>query len=106
MSLRYIRLSSRDMECVAVFLSCSSHKEWELLGLDYCYIQDHGLHILYFRLTSCDIIFRELRLQSNGLTVSSSSALSDITISCRVKKLHIGGKNTVGEDERLYSIII
>ena len=98
-------LSPSDVECVTVFLTCSSHKEWKKLELWQCYIQDHGVHILHRGLTSCDVTITTLRLQYNGLTESSSSAISDITISCRVKKLSIGYNNTVGEDERLYSII-
>ena len=98
-------LSPSDVECVTVFLTCSSHKEWEKLELWKCYIQDHGVHILHRGLISCDVIITTLWLHNNGLTESSSSAISDITISCRVKKLSISYNNTVGEDERLYSII-
>ena len=98
-------LSPSDVECVTVFLTCSSHKEWKKLNLWQCYIQDHGVHILHRGLTSCDVTIITLKLNSNGLTESSSSAISDITISCRVKILDIRNNNTVGEDERLYSII-
>ena len=98
-------LSPSDVECVTVFLTCSSHKEWKELDLWRCYIQDHGLHILHRGLTSYDVTITTLRLWHNGLTESSSSAISDITISCRVKILNINGNHTVGEDERLYSTI-
>ena len=100
-----IRLSPSDVECVTVFLTHSSHKEWERLNLSFCYIQDYGVHILHRGLTSCDVAITELVLWRNGLTQSSSSAISDITIRCRVKKLDTNDNNTVGEDERLYSII-
>ena len=99
------RLSPSDVECLTVFLTCSSHKEWEKLDLSNCYIQDQGVHILHRGLTSCDVTITTLRLIYNGITKSSSSAISDITISCRVNVLEISGNNTVGEDERLYSII-
>ena len=100
-----ITLSPSDVECMTVFLTCSSHKQWKELDLCKCYIQDHGVHILHRGLTSCDITFPSLRLFDNGLTESSSSAISDITISCGVKKLYIVHNKIVGEDERLYSII-
>ena len=103
-NLFYNTLSPSDVECVTVFLTCSSNKKWEKLDLQQCYIQDHGVQILYRGLTSCDVTVRVLDLNSNGLTESSSSAISDITISCRVKVLNIS-YNTIGEDERLYSII-
>ena len=103
--LAWIRLSPSDVECLTVFLTCSSHKEWKGLYLYECYIQDQGVHILHRGLTSCDVTITRLGLSYNGITESSSSAISDITISCRVKMLYIDNNNIVGEDERLYSII-
>ena len=100
-----ITLSPNDVECMTVFLTCSSHKEWEELDLDHCYIQDHGVHILHRGLINSSVTITSLWLPYNGLTESSSSAISDITISCRVKILNLNGNKTVGEDERLYSII-
>ena len=105
MNLFNIRLSPTDLECVTVFLTCSSHKEWKELNLFSCFIQDHGVHILHRGLINSSVTITSLNLEFNGLTKSSSSAISDITISCRVKKLIITNNNTVGEDERLYSII-
>ena len=100
-----IRLSLSDVECVTLFLTCSSHKEWKKLNLPFCYIQDRGIHILHHGLTSCDVTITTLQLNYNALTESSSSAISDMTISCRVKKLNISGNKIIGEDDRLYSII-
>ena len=86
-------------------LGSQPYKEWKWLGLDSCFIQDHGVHILHRGLINSSVTITSLDLESNGLTESSLSAISDITISCRVKKLNISNNNTVGEDERLYSII-
>ena len=105
LSLRYITLSPSDVECMTVFLTCSSYKEWKKIDLKNCYIQDYGVNTLHRGLTSCDVTITSLWLNYNGLTESSSSAISDITISCRVKELYISYNKTVGEDERLYSII-
>ena len=104
-SLSGITLSPNDVECMTVFLTCSSHKVWEMLDLQRCYIQDYGVNILHRGLSSCDVTITSLWLYNNGLTEFSSSAISDITIRCRVKKLSISGNKTVGEDERIYSII-
>ena len=46
-----------------------------------------------------------LELTDNDLTAASSFAISDLTISCRVKRLLISCNYTVGEDDRLYRII-
>ena len=100
-----IRLSPNDVECMTVFLTCSSQKEWERLDLYRCYIQDHGVHILHRGLTNSSVTITSLSLQFNGLTESSSSAISDITISCRIKILNIDHNEIIGEDERLYSFI-
>ena len=99
------RLSPSDVECLTVFLTCSPHKEWKKLGLYGCHIQDHGLQILQRGLRSSDVTIAVLQLRSNDLTAVSSSAISDLTISCRVKKLWIDHNKTVGEDDRLYRII-
>ena len=104
-NISWTGLSPSDVECLTVFLTYSSHKECKELNLHDCYIQDQGVHILHRGLTSCNVNITTLWLWENGITKSSSFAISDVIISCRVKKLNIIGNDTVGEDERLYSII-
>ena len=99
------RLSPSDLECLTIFLTSSSHKVWKKLSLSNCHIQDHGLQILQRGLRSSDVTITVLVLTDNDLTAVSSSAISDLTISCRVKKLRITHNKTVGEDDRLYRII-
>ena len=99
-------LTASDVECVTVFLTSSSHKEWVGLYLPYCYIQDHGLNILHRGLFHCrNITIDQLELGDNGLTTQSSSLISDITVKCKVKKLWINDNYTIGEDEKLYSML-
>ena len=100
-------LISSDVECVTVFLTSSSHREWVGLNLSLCYIQDHGLHILHRGLLHCsrNITIDWLCLNYNGLTAQSSSLISDITVKCKVKELVINGNDTIGEDEQLYSML-
>ena len=99
------RLSPSDEECLAIFLSSSSHKEWKELNLFGCHIQDHGLQILQHGIRGSDVTITELWLWDNDLTAVSSSAISDLTITCRVKTLYINDNNIDGEDDRLYRII-
>ena len=99
------KLSPSEVECMTVFLTCSSHKEWKEIALYRCHIQDHGIRILHHGLTSCEVTITTLQLWHNGLTESSSSAIRDITINCKVKMLYISNNNKVGEDEDLYSIL-
>ena len=105
-NLRDTRLTAIDVECVTVFLTSLSHKEWSVLSLSNCYIQDHGLHILHRGLLHCsNITINSLLLGSNGLTTQSSSLISDITVKHKVKKLWINGNDTIGENEQLYSML-
>ena len=103
--LNNTRLSPSDLECLTTFFTCSSHKEWKELNLTWCLIQDHGLQILQRGLRSSNVIITQLFLGGNDLTAVSSSAISDLTISCRVEILVIMGNNIVGEDDRLYRIL-
>ena len=100
------RLTASDVECVTVFLTSSSHKEWVGLHLYSCYIQDHGLHILHHGLLHFrNITIDQLGLSYNGLTTQSSSLITDITVKCKVKKLWINGDDTSGEDDQLYFML-
>ena len=103
--LSYTRLSPSDLECLTIFLTCSSHKEWKQLNLFGCHIQNHGLQVLQHGLRSSDVTITELWLTDNDLTAVSSCAIGDLAISCRVKMLFIGYNKGVGEDDRLYRII-
>ena len=104
--LRNITLTARDMECISLFLTSSFNKEWKRLDLHNCYIQDKGLNILCRGLHhSSDITINQLDLNSNGLTVQSSSVISELTIKCKVKVLGIGDNRTIGENQQLYSIL-
>ena len=98
------RLSPSDLECLTIFLTCSSHKEWKELNLQSCHIQNHGLQTLQRGLRSSDVTITELWLAYNDFTAVSSSAISDLTISCRVKTLFIS-HNKIDIVDRLYRII-
>ena len=104
--LRHTRLTASDVECVTVFLTSSFHKEWVWLNLYRCYIQDHGLHILHRGLLHCrNITIDRLELDWNGLTIQSSSLISDIAVKCKVKVLWIAVNRIIGENEQLYSML-
>ena len=104
--LSHTRLTAIDVECVTVFLTSSSHKEWVNLDLYACYIQDHGLHILHRGLLHCsDVTIDRLELGLNGLTMQSSSLISDVTVRHKVKVLRIYDNETIGENEQLYSML-
>ena len=99
-------LTGSDLECISLFLTSSFNKEWGGLYLLDCHIQDKGLNILYRGLRHCsNITINELVLYNNGLTTQSSSLISVLTVKCKVKMLWIGGNDTIGEDQQLYTML-
>ena len=104
-NLERSQLTLTNVECITVFLTCSSHKQWRELHFWDCLMQDRGIQILQLGVKTSNITITALELHNNGLTKSSSSAIRDITIMCGVKVLGIGGNETIGEDENLYSIL-
>ena len=105
-NLEYTTLTASDMECISLFLTSSFNKEWKMLKLYDCHIQDKGLNILYrgLRLSS-DVTIDALWLDYSGLTSQSSSLISELTVKCKVKGLGIEGNRTIGEDQQLYSML-
>ena len=105
--LRGNKLSASDVECVALFLTSSSRKEWTKLDLRTCYIGDHGLHVLHHWLCACNsnVTIGKLWLSKSGFTSSSSSFIREMATTCRVKELWIANNENIGEDEQFYSIL-
>ena len=104
--LRDTTLTGSDIECVSLVLASSFNKEWEGLNLRDCYIQDKGLNTLWRGLRhTTDISINKLELYNNGLTVQSSSLISELTVRWKVKVLGIVGNKTIGEDQQLYTML-
>ena len=106
--LRGNKLSTSDVECVALFLTSSSRKEWTKVDLRTCYIGDRGLRVLHHWLCACksNVKIAKLRLSKSGFTSSSSSSfIREMATTCRVKELWIANNENIGEDEQLYSIL-
>ena len=99
-------LTGSDIECVSLFLASSLNKEWERLDLWDCYIQDKGLNTLWRGLRhTTDITINRLWLNYNGLTVQSSSLISELILRLKVKVLWINNNKTIGEDQQLYTML-
>ena len=101
-NLRHFKLSPYHVECIALFIMSSFHKEWIELRLDGCYLQDHGIRFLH-RIHGVTIT--SLNLDNNGFTSSSSSIISDIASKCKVEWLSIAGNKTIGENSFLYRML-
>ena len=104
--LAQTRLTTVDIQCIALFLASSSHKEWTEINLHGCDIQDYGIHILHRELHALSSIhIMTLQLSYNGLTEAASSLISDIIIKCKVKELWINGNHFIGEHQEFYSML-
>ena len=106
-TLSYTVLSPNNLRILATslcFLS-SKFKEWKMVNLEFCNILDNGLQILQSALSGSDVIITMLCLNNNDLTASSSSAISNLSITCKVKALLINDNKIVGEDVRLYGVL-
>ena len=107
-SLMGTTLLSNDMECLSLFLTSSSNKQWKQLNLTDCHIQDKELNIVHYIFRhSSDVTIKcnHLRLTNNNLTAQSSSLISEISVKCRVRRLWIDGNYTIGECQRLYYML-
>ena len=99
-------LTANDIECISLFLTSSSNRNWEWINLNYCYIRDKGLNILHRGLRhSGNVNIYRLWLDNNGLTAQSSPLVSELTVKCKVKVLGINDNCTIGENQLLYSML-
>ena len=99
-------LSPNNLEDVKTLLTCSSCRNWKVIDLGNCYIQDYGVSILHRYLHLSDITIDELWLYKNDLSSSSDNSLSDIVISCKVKVLNICDNKRVGETAHFFNTIM
>ena len=100
-----IKLSAGDIEHLCLFLTFSSHKQWMRVTLNGCYIQDRGLHIIHKYLNDSGITINSLWLSHNGLTQTSSTFISNIVLSCKIKTVIISGNPTIGDNDELYTML-
>ena len=103
--LNSIILTPFDVQNIAVFLTSSFTREWDVLDLLKCFMQDHGLRMLHRGLCHCNgVTINKLWLDNNGLTKESFSLISEITVKYEVKELEISNNNII-EDQQLYSML-
>ena len=103
--LNSVVLEPYDVECITVFLTSSSQNKWMELDMCKCFIQDHGLRILYHGLCRHgDVTINKLWLDNNGLTMQSFFLISEITVKCEVKELGISNNNII-DYQQLYSML-
>ena len=101
----YCTLSPSDVESIALLLSCSSIKQWLMLNLYSCCMQQYGLSLLSRPLITNSVTIEKFWLANNLLSSNSDHNISDIVIHCAVKELEIG-LNHLGETEEFFSTIL
>ena len=105
-NLRFTTLSPNNLEDLTTLLTCSPCRNWKELNLMSCHIQDYGLRLLHRTLPHNNTTIDHLRLDSNDLSSSSDSSLSDIIITCKVKELAISGNKAVGETPHFFTTLL
>ena len=106
-SLRFNSLSSSDMECLGLFLTSSTIKQWRAMNLTSCYIQDYDIRTLHHAIvgTSSPITIDAIDLPANFITSSSDSCISDLVINCSVKSFGASGNKSLGKTLQFYTMI-
>ena len=106
LSFTLTTLLANDIENIAIFLTCSSIKQWKRLDLGSCHIRDTGFCILHRILHLSSITIELLWLYNNDLSSSSDGYLADIVINCGVKELYISYNKTIGQTGELFPTIL
>ena len=102
----FAKLTTNDIENIAIFLTCSSIKQWKVLCLGGCYILDAGMFIIHRILMSSSITIEGLKLYENSLSSTSDGCLADIVTTCEVKVLNINYNKTIGQTEEFFPKIL
>ena len=105
-NLRHTTLSPNNIEDLAVFLTTACNKNWKLLNLNGCHIQDFGVQMLQRYIKRSNVTIDSLWLDNNDLTSSSDSSLSDLISTSKVKRLDISNNKTVGETPQFFAKIL
>ena len=92
-------LLPKDMHTLGFFLTRSSNKQWEVLNLSECYIEDRGFKIfvkLYLNQLNTSIL-KLLDISSNHITPSSLSDVCNLVLYLKVQKLITVNNNLADE---------
>ena len=105
-NLQRCKLQQEDVECIAVFVTSSSYKEWFEINLSNCgIIRDH-IYKMYCKLSKCnDVTIKVLQLNNNRIVGVYSSYLSKIVINYKVQSLWINGNHAIGENKQFYIML-
>ena len=105
-SLRFNKLFPSDIECLGLFLTTSTTKQWHALNLTSCSLRDHDIRTLHHGIVGTSPTKIGLvDLPANFITSSSDSSISDLVINCSVTSLGVSGNKTLGETIKFYTMI-
>lgn len=103
-NLSQCKLQLEDVECIAVFVTSSSYKEWSEINLSNCG-RDH-IYKMYCKLSKCnDVTIKVLQLNNNHIVGVYSSYVSEIVINYKVQKLWINGNHDIGKNKKFYNML-
>jgi len=92
-------LLPKDIHTLGFFLTRSSNKQWEVLNLSGCYIEDRSIKILvtsYLNLLNTSVV-KVLNISKNCITPSSLPDICKLVLHLKVQKLNIMNNNLTDE---------
>jgi len=87
-------LLPKDVHTLGFFLTRSLNKQWKILNLSKCYIEDQGLNILFTSyLDQLNIQLKDLDISNNLITPFSLHDICKLVLHLKVKRLDITNNN-------------
>jgi len=91
-------LLPKDIHTLCFFLTKSSNKQWEVINLSKCYVEDQGFNILITSyLDQLNFSLNILDISSNLITPSSLHDVCKLVLHLKVKKLVVLNNNLANE---------
>ena len=85
-------LSAVDLYTLSLFLARGVHRQWKLLDLSNCYLDDENLERFYksyASLTKSTVFINTVDLSSNAFTQASASQISNLVLNFNVQILFL-----------------
>ena len=104
-------LSAVELYTLSSFLARCVHREWSLLDLSNCYLDDENFdrfYKSYASLTKSAVFINTVDLSSNGFTQVSASQIANLVINFNVQKLVFTSKEIkdIGVDQATFVALL
>ena len=101
-------LSAVNLYTLSLFLARGVHRQWKLLDLSNCYLDDENFENFYksyASLTKSTVFINTVNLSSNAFTQTSASQIANLVLNFNVQKL-MCISNDIGIDEATFVALV